>query len=158
MNWWVWPLIILSALGLLSSSVINLYARLGRLTDIGQWESVLGIGIFVVFIPGFFVSGLHDKSVGMKEYWKRVVAVLGTCPIWLKYLIIAIWLYGALCAWTAKDWSIPPPLETDFARVLMGTSGIYMGMYAVSLAMLYSSTDEKFRERMANSQNGDVGA
>ena len=153
MNWMVWPLIVVSACGLCSSSAIHLYARLGTLTNIGQWESVLGVGIFAVGIPGFLVSGLQDKSVTLKQYWGRVVAVLGTCPTWLRYLIIVAFLYGSFCAWTSVDLSFGQSTATDLeTRRLVRMSGVFMAFYAISLAMLYSATDEKFRERLVESK------
>lgn len=156
MERWVWPLVVVSALGLLSSSAINGFARLGTLASIGPWETILGVGCLVVAIPGFYVSGLHDKSKELKEYWNLVAAVLGTCPAWLRYPIMAAWLYGGFSAWTSMDLSFGTSSETNLARGLIGLSGVLMMAYSMSLAMLYSSTDERFRERLAGSRSGNA--
>jgi hypothetical protein len=115
------------------------------MADIGPWVWILGVGCFVVAIPGFQWSGLHDKSKELKEYGNLVVAVLGACPTWLRYPTIAAWLYGAFSAWTSMDLSFGTSLETDSARGLVGMSGVLMMAYSMSLAMLYSSAAKRFR-------------
>ena len=158
MNRWLWPLVGVSAIGLVSSSAISFFARQGTLTDIGPWEWVLGLGCFVVAVPGFYMSGLDDKSKGLKEHWNLVVAVLGNCPAWLRYPIIVAWLYGAFSGWTSMDLSFGTSLETDLAPGLVGMSGVLMMVYSMSLAMLYSSADQRFREHQVDSQGKVVAA
>jgi len=156
MNRWLWSFIVVSAIGWISSSAIHFFARHGTLTDIGRWEWALGVGCFIVAIPGFYVSGLHDRTKELKEHWNLVVSVLGTCPPWLRYPIIAAWLFGAFSVWTSIDLSFGTSSETDLARRLVGMSGVLMMEYSMSLAMLYSSADRRFREHLAKSQNKGV--
>jgi len=153
---WVWPLVGLSAIGLVASSAINFLARYGTITNVGPWEWILGVGCFVVAIPGFQWSGLQDKSKELKAYGRLVVAVIGSSPAWLRYPIIAAWLYGAFSAWTSMDLSFGTSLETDSTRELVGMSGVLMMVYSMSLAMLYSSAVKRLREDLADTQRRNV--
>ena len=157
MTRWARPLLTISAAGLLASLAINFFARLGTLTHIGRWESVLFVGCIIVSVSGLYVTDLHDKSKELKEYWKLVGAVLDASPVWLRYTIIVLWLYGLFCTSTSLDLSFGTAEATDAARELVGRSGGLIMFYSMSLAMLYSSTDGRFRERRTKSHDGDIG-
>jgi hypothetical protein len=53
------------------------------------WVWVLHLGIFVVFIPMFFIQGLMPK----KDLWNKIFA---TIPRWARYTIKAFFAYALI--------------------------------------------------------------
>jgi hypothetical protein len=156
MNRWVWPLVIIAAAGLVSSLVLNTLARRGEISTLGSLEAPLFIGCFLAVISGFYLTGLHDKSKTLQQYWKLVRTVLTACPVWLRYAVITLWVYGLLNAVTSIDLSFEPSSDRDVTN-LINLSGGFMMLYSMSLAMLYPSTDPRLKAEIDRVRNEDVG-
>ena len=154
---WLWPLVIVAATGLLASSAVNFLARRGIVTELGVWSTLLYIGCFLVAIPGFYFTGLHDKSKTLQQYWNLVRAVLLACPPWLRYTVGAMWVYGFYSMVSSLNVSIGSSSNDDSTNELIMVSGGLMMLYSMSLAMLYPSTKDRLRAQIDRVRNEGVG-
>ncbi len=83
----LYPFIALSALGLFLSLMVHIGGLLGM--NIPTAWFGLHIGVFVVWIPTFFVSNSLSKGYTRKDYWK---AVLRGAPKWMRYMTYSFYL------------------------------------------------------------------
>lgn len=139
MKRWIWPLVVVASGGLVASVGINVAVRRGMLANLGPWEPVLYVGCFLVGFTGFYVTGLHDKSKTLDEYWALMRAVFMSCPQWLRCAVALSWIFGFVSAATSMNLSFTALPDPDAARHLIGLSGGWMMLYSMSLTMLYSA-------------------
>jgi hypothetical protein len=133
----LWPLLVLSGVGLGLSLWIHLGAVVGRRVAPKALCRMLQVGIFVVWIPAALVS---IKRIGYrrgKNYWK--LALRGS-PDWIRYMVyafggyalvnLAIFFFHAPQGYSGADHP---------AAVWRFMSGYWMAFYSGALAILYSA-------------------
>lgn len=136
----LWPLITLSAVGLVVSLWIHLGAVAGRRVAPEALFWILHIGIFVVWFPAILVAKQRAGSTRRKDFWK---VVLKGSPDWMRYTVYMFLIY-ALVNFSLFMLQIPtggsgsdPP-----AIVWRGFSGHWMAFYSAALAIFYAAARE----------------
>jgi hypothetical protein len=134
------PFIALSAVGLLASLTVHLYALFNLPNPLGSFVWALHVGIFVVFFPAILTTNkaLSNEKFQQKDFW--AVALKG-CPPWMRTMVYGFFGYAFLnfayfIAFAEKD-----PHNANTAATVRGFSGHWMAFYSASLALLYSSTN-----------------
>jgi hypothetical protein len=79
----LYPFIILSAVGLGLSIVVHIAALFGLATPLGEQAWILHMGIFTVWLPAMLVIYPLTKEFKQKDLWK---AALRGCPDWMKWM------------------------------------------------------------------------
>jgi hypothetical protein len=134
----------LAGLGLALSIIFHVEALAGLQGPLGEYEWVLHVGIFVVWLPAVIVSSQLTVDFKRRDFWK---AALRGCPPWMRYMVNGFFAYAALnFIWFLA--SAPPhggsgPMPPIVVR---GFSGHWMVFYSAAMAMLYSAAHVKDRD------------
>lgn len=147
---WLKPLLsffgALAWIGLALSIWSHLAALLGTRGPLGNYELLLHLGIFVVWIPTVLVATRMGREFKQKDLWK---AVLRGCPPWMKYMAYGFFGYAfinfAVFIVAAPAKASPGPMSPVVVR---GFSGHWMAFYSMAAAVLYSAT---------HAEDGDLG-
>lgn len=158
---WLKPLLTFFAalawIGLALSVWSHLAALAGAQGPLGNFEFLLHIGIFVVWLPTVLVAARIGSEFKQKDLWK---AVLRGCPPWMRYMAYGFFGYALInfvdfmATVPAKSGSGPMP-----PMVVRGFSGHWVAFYSMAAAVLYSAThvaDRHLGRRCVNGQQ--VGA
>ena len=145
----LWPIIALSAVGLMLSLWVHFGAVLGRRVAPAAFFWILHIGIFVVWLPAVLVARNRVGTLNSRDFWK---VVLKGSPDWMRYMVYGFFGYAIinfalfmLKAPTGDGGANPP------AVVWRGFSGHWMAFYSAALAILYSAaTSNSTVERCLN--------
>ena len=150
----LWFFICLSAIGLLVSLWIHLGAVMGRRVAPEAFLWVLGVGIFIVWLPAVLVAQRLVGATNRKDFWK---VVLKGSPDWVRYMLYAFFAYAFVNflffmtkAPTGGGGANPP------AVVWRGFSGHWMAFYSAALAILYSAA--RTEDRSLHCANGHVAS
>jgi len=128
------PFVILSGMGLFLYILIHMAALLKVPFEHYNKVFVLGIGVFIVWVPTVLVSIRLTKDFKQKDFWK---AALRGCPGWLKYLVYIMFGYAAFNFIYMIISGDPSENATTTARFI---SGHLLVFYSAALATLYSAT------------------
>lgn len=130
----------LAAVGFTATLTVHVASWFGNTYLFDRAIGVLGIGVFVVFIPTVFVVNRTTRDFKRKDLWR---AALRGCPRWMYWTFWAIFAYG----WAGAF--VFPLLHggdsgANSARTM---SAILLVFYVVSLAVMYSAMHvERFDE------------
>jgi hypothetical protein len=83
----------LAAIGLALSVLSHIEALLGLQGPLGDYEWLLHLGIFVVWLPAVLVSTQLTRNFKRKDFWN---AALRGCPPWMKYMVYGFLGYAVL--------------------------------------------------------------
>jgi hypothetical protein len=78
----IWFFVFLSAIGLVVSLWIHLGAVMGRRVAPEAFFWMLGVGIFIVWLPAVLVAQRLVGSTNRRDFWK---VVLKGSPDWMRY-------------------------------------------------------------------------
>jgi hypothetical protein len=141
----LYPLFALTAVGFAATLMVHLASLFGNTYLFERTIAVLGPGVFVVFLPTIFVMNRLTRDSKQKDLWR---AALRGCPRWMYRTVWGIFLYG----W-AGFFVLPllygggMDLAANKARVGSGASGVFLVLYLIPLAIMYSATHvERFEE------------
>ena len=130
MHAWMYPLIVLAAIGLILSCLVHLAAWLGVPVPAGA--NVLHYGIVVVWLPTIYVSNRLVKDFKHQDFWN---AALRGCPAWMRYLVNGCFAY----AFVSFGGFLVYHLVTGHALPMVRSlSGHWMAFYSAAFAVLYS--------------------
>ncbi len=136
----MYPLIVLSAIGLILSCLVHLAAWLGLPIPAGV--NVLHYGIFVVWLPTIYVSHRLVKDFKQKDFWN---AALRGCPAWMRYLVTVFFGYAFVSFGVLMVYHLATGQAIPMFRSL---SGHWMAFYSAAFAVLYSGTHvEKYDQQ-----------
>lgn len=123
----------LAAVGFAATLAVHVASLFGNTYLFDRTIAVLGLGVFVVFIPTIFVMNRTTRDFKRKHLWR---AALRGCPRWMYWTVWAIFAYG----WAG---SFVLPLlyggGNSGANTARAMSGILLVFYLVSVAMMYSA-------------------
>jgi hypothetical protein len=135
----LWPLVVLSAIGLILSLWVHLGAVAGRQVAPGYFFFMLHIGIFVVWFPTVFVAQKRLGTTSRNDFWKLVFR---GAPDWMRYMVFGFFGYAALnfILFMAQQpvgyrGGGTPPAEWR------GFSGHWMVFYSAAMATLYAAVN-----------------
>jgi len=138
----LWLFVLLSAIGLVVSLWIHLGAVMGRRVAPEAFFWVLGVGIFIVWLPAVLVAQRLVGSTNRKDFWK---VILKGSPDWMRYMVYGFLGYAMLnfllfMTKAPSGGSGNPP-----AAVWRGASGHWMAFYSAALAILYAAAQTEDR-------------
>jgi hypothetical protein len=150
----LWFFVCFSAIGLVVSLWIHLGAVMGRRVAPEAFFWVLGVGIFIVWLPAVLVAQRLVGDVSRKDLWK---VVLKDSPDWMRYMVYGFFGYAMVNfllfmtkAPNGGGGANPP------AVVWRGFSGHWMAFYSAALAILYSAV--RTEDRSLRCANGHVAS
>jgi hypothetical protein len=142
----------LAWVGLALSILSHAAAFFGSQGPLGNYEWLLHIGIFVVWLPTVLVASRLSAEFKQKDMWK---ATLRGCPAWMRYMVYGFFGYALLnfvvfmAAGPRAGAAGPmPPI------VVRGFSGHWMAFYSAAAAALYSATHAAERDKARRCVNG----
>jgi hypothetical protein len=138
----VYPFFALAVVGFAAMLVVHVASLFGNTYLFDRTIAVLGLGVFVVFLPTIFVMNRLTRDFKQKDLWR---AALRGCPRWMYRTVWGIFLY----CWAG--FFVLPLLygggmgsASNNAR---GLSGTLLVFYLIPLAVMYSATHvERFDE------------
>jgi hypothetical protein len=134
----------LAAVGLALSVLSHIAALLGSQGPLADYEWLLHVGIFVVWLPAVLVTTRLTRDFKQRDLWK---AALRGCPPWMKYMVYGFFGY-AMLNFVVFLANAPPqggsgPMPPI---VVPGFSGHWMAFYSAAMALLYSAAHVKDRD------------
>jgi hypothetical protein len=147
----LYPFIVLSAIGLVASSLVHISALCG--IDLAMGHSfILHFGIFIVWIPTVLVATQTTLNCKRRDFWK---AALRGCPEWMKKITYGFSIYAffnfAIFLYLLSG---KPPEDVANSVELRGFSGHWMAFYSAALAVLYSAINIKDLDANKKCLNG----
>ena len=143
----LFPFLVLSAIGLVLSLIVHASSLLGLPSPLGELSWSLHIGVFVVWIPAIWVSQTLVKGFDQKDFWK---ATLRGGPKWMKWMTYAFGYYAmanfAYFFWQTSGNEFPSEGGTP-NEIYRGFSGHWMAFYSAALAILYSAMNVDLADR-----------
>lgn len=133
----LWPIIALSAVGLVLSLWVHFGAVLGRRVAPAAFFWILHIGIFVVWLPAILVGRNRVGTLNSRDPWK---VLLKGSPDWMRYMVYGFFGYAIINF--ALFWLKTPSGGSGAnppADVWRGFSGHWMAFYSAALAILYTA-------------------
>jgi hypothetical protein len=126
------------------SVLSHIAALLGSQVPLGDYEWLLHVGIFVVWLPAVLVTTRLTRDFKQRDLWK---AALRGCPPWMKYMVYGFFGY-AMLNFVVFLANAPPqggsgPMPPIVVR---GFSGHGMAFYSAAMALLYSAAHVKDRD------------
>lgn len=140
MRFFLPPLMLLSALGLLLCAIIHLMAWTGHLPALQEHLSeemqeqvsvVLGAGIFAVWLPAVLIAQRINNGNRLKFSWKKVLV---GCPPWLTYAAFAVFAYAFL-----NFFLVIGNRDIDNAQGVRAFTGHGMMFYCLAFCIFLSS-------------------
>lgn len=135
----LWPLIVVSAVGLVLSIWVHLGTLAGRTVVPESVLFMLSMGIFLVFIPAMMVSKDRLGDTQRKDFWK--LALRGA-PDWMRYMVYGFSVYMMVnfaILYFLSSHGSGTSSGSPSASVWRGFSGMWMAFYSAALAILYSA-------------------
>jgi hypothetical protein len=148
------PLIIVSAVGLISSLIIHIAALLGIDLGFGSNIYLLHMGILVVWVPTVLVFNKMTGNCKRSEVWK--VALRG-CPGWMRNMTYGFFVYAFInfIIFVIMDSHHPSnPHGMATPQMIRGFSGHWMAFYSAALATLFSARELRLSD--VKCMNGHV--
>jgi hypothetical protein len=134
----LWPLVALSALGLVLSIWVHVGALMGRQVVPSEYFLMLHVGIFAVFIPAVIAAQKQTSTWRLKRSWREMFP---GSPKWMNTMVGIFFGYAVVNfviflfrAPSGKQHGPETPPE-----VWRGFSGHWMLFYSAAFAMLYSA-------------------
>ncbi len=141
---------------------LSVWVNVGALTS--RWTPpsyfwALHVGIFLVFFPALLVAQKRAGSTNRKDFWK---VVLKGAPEWMKYLLYALFAYGAaigIPSWIrATQQPSASPQSSGFGD-WTAFSAAWIVFYWSSFAILYAAMQqERLSPRCVNGHPAPPGA
>jgi hypothetical protein len=136
-NRWMWPFVVVAGAGLLVSVLVHCMAVLGISSANKGLLGVLGLGVFVAWVPAVLVAGSLAKDVPARQFWP---AVMRGCPQWMRTAAAAFFVYAIVNFFVFMLQTMgKPPLPADDPLSLRAITGHIAAFYAVGMAILYSA-------------------
>jgi hypothetical protein len=138
----IYLLLAIASIGFIGVLTVHLAALFGFVAPFQHGEKLVFPTLFFIWLPMIFYMNRLTRDFKQKDLWK---AALRGCPKWMRTTLWVIFGYS----WVG---SIAVPLffgksmdsRLFEARLL---SGVMLGFYAVTVCVLYSSTQaSKFDE------------
>ena len=154
----LFPLLVLSTLGLVLSIAAHAMASAGLPLPGGGLVWLLHIGIFAVWLPVVILSKSLNRSADGKDFWK---AALAGCPKWMRYGISILFAYVVFnfVFFIATVPNRPKKPAGDAPpSVVRGFSGHWMIFYGAAVAIFYSRIHSPHLFRVRKCPNGHEAA
>jgi len=134
---YLYPFILLAAVGLALSVLVHVSALLGWPDPFESYVWGLHAGVFVVWPPAILVTQRYTRDFKQAEFWK---AALRGCPRWMRTMMYACLGYAIVnFGWFMfSDFSGGAPRATD--NDVRAFSGHWMAFYSAALAVMYSAS------------------
>ena len=151
----LYPLAILSAVGLILSLTVHVLSLTGVVMPDPSLVWMLHMGIFVVWIPAVFVAQKLVSGYDQKNYWK---AVLRGCPPWMKTMVYVFFGYAFVNFFVVFILNQPDKgaAGNNSPETFRGFSGHWIAFYSAGAAILYSATQADMTDRRRKCINGHV--
>jgi hypothetical protein len=145
----LWFFVCLSAIGLVVSLWVHLGAVMGRRVAPEAFFLLLGVGIFIVWLPTVLVAHRLVGSTNRKDFWK---VFLKDSPDWMRYMVYGLFGY-AMVNFLLFMTKAPSGGSGNLPAVVWrGISGHWMAFYSAALAILYS--EARMEDRSPRCANG----
>lgn len=143
----LWPLIMLSALGLVLSLWVHIGAIAGRKVVAEPMFAILHVGAIALWIPAVLVAKKRVGATQGRDYWKRVLT--GT-PDWMRYFVYIALGYAVVNFLIFLPQAPPKgyPSGQTPAIVWRGFSGHWMAFYSAALAILFAAANTPERSSL----------
>ena len=142
-------------LGFTTSLAIHIGAffGFGWLPRIFAW--ILHIGVFVTIAPAFYWAGLDDKSVSIKEHYRRLKHVFLSCPPLMRYMAILVILYGLATMIQGVSFSFGTTEDTtNGIAKIRSLSAVWLMFYTDAVVILYSVMRRSAMNRHQETKSG----
>jgi Protein of unknown function (DUF3592) len=149
----IWFFVFLSATGLVVSLWIHLGAVMGRRVAPEAFFWVLGVGIFIVWLPAVLVAQRLVGSTNRKDFWK---VILKGSPDWMRYMVYGFLGYAMLNFLLFMTKAPSGGSGNTPAVVWRGASGHWMAFYSAALAILFAAA--RTEDRSLRCANGHVAS
>lgn len=126
-----YPVMVLSAIGLLASFVLHIASLYGVPELARHAISILFPGIFLVWLPTVLLMNRLTRDFKQRDIWK---AALRGCPAWMRKTLWVVWGYVFLAAF------ILPFLRGNNPGASPGSFIIFpAAFYSTSFGVMYSA-------------------
>lgn len=147
------PFMALAALGFVCSALVHLCALAGVVPPGGNAVFALHGGIFVIWVPVMIlVMRISRGRRGMMSWMDQ----LSGCPVWMRWLILALFAYAVLNFFLAFGGQISghEDNEANAPSTLRGFSGHWMAFYAAGFGVMLTGYRKPWMLRAAKCPAG----
>ncbi len=130
----LYPLIVLSALGLILSLTTHIALLLGF--QVPDELILLAPGIFIIWFAALIVLSLITDGAFRKDVWK---VGLRSAPKWMHYMNYGFGVYAFITFLIFIVIGRNNPLDSE-GSMLRGLSGFILPFYSLGLAIFYSAS------------------